>query len=258
MGRLVDEVVERVGQAIRAAADYTGSKADVDEIAASFRRRLTAALALPETRDKELCAGLVDSWTWVALFGRLIAESLVAAVETAPEEAAPAGSPASKETATLRTARGSVAVVQVPAGTPVFDSLELAPVLAGVFRDLGLDEGASWRLVGLIRMLRTLPLPSSAAALPVRDRPAAMVRALLAGDAARAYMGVNIWEDVTWFNRESFSHVLWWMFALEALAAEGRVAARLTEARKLTKALAKAAERSGYQLDKLEAAASGR
>jgi hypothetical protein len=71
-------------------------------------------------------------------------------------------------------------------------------------------------------------------------------------------MGVNIWEDVTWFNRESFSHVLWWMFALEALAAEGRVAARLTEARKLTKALAKAAERSGYQLDKLEAAASGR
>jgi glycosidase len=255
LGGLVDAVVERVGRALRAAVERTGAQADVDTIATSFRRRLTAALALPETRDKELCAGLVDSWTWVALFGRLIAEALVAAVEPAPEEAAPASSQAARVT---RPAPTAVAGLSASAGTPVFDSLELAPVLAGVFRDLGLDEGGSWRLVGLIRMLRTLPLPSAVAKVPARERPAAMVRALLAGDAARAYLGVNVWDEITWFNRESFSHVMWWMFALEALAADGHDASRLAEARTLTKALLKAAARSGYQLDKLEAAAAER
>jgi glycosidase len=253
---LLDEVVERVGRALRAAADSTGTRSDVEAIAATFRQRLEAALALPETRDKDLCAGLADSWTWVALFGRLISEALVAAVELRPDDAKPAGGPERKPAGSGTAAAFTIG--QASAATPVFDSLELAPVLAGVFRDLGLDDGAAWRLVGLNRMLRTLPLPSSVASLRPAERAAAMVRALLARDAVRAYLGVNVWEDVTWFNRESFDHVLWWMFALETLAAEDRDPKRLTDAKKLTKALSKAAERSGYQLDKLEAAAAER
>ena len=235
VNRLVEAAIERVTVALRATAQITASGADVEAASAAFRARLERALRLPKTHDEQLCAGLSDSWTWVALFGRLVAEALMNVAE-------PAGSGPDR-----------------PGTFATFNSLELAPVLAAVFRNLGLDEGAAWRLVGLIRMLRTLPLPSVVAGRAAKDRPAALVRALLAGDAARAYMGVNIWEDVTWFNRKSFSHVLWWMFALEALDAAaletGPAHKRLAEARRLTDALTRAAELSGYQLDRLEGAA---
>jgi hypothetical protein len=70
---------------------------------------------------------------------------------------------------------------------------------------------------------------------------------------------------VSWFNRESFAQVLGWMLALDALedkaevpAAKARTARRLRSAQRLTATLAKAAEASGYQLDRLEAAAGAR
>ncbi len=79
----------------------------------------------------------------------------------------------------------------------------------------------------------------------------------------RAYLRVNIWEGVSWFNRESFGQALWWMFALDALDAaatprltQARLDTRLATAERLTAVLARAGEAAHYQLDKLEAAAS--
>ena len=144
------------------------------------------------------------------------------------------------------------------------DELQLGGVLAGVFRDLGLDNGAAWRLVALIRMLGHLPLPSSAGGLAAAERAPALVRALVEDESVRTYIRVNVWEGITWFNRESFAHVLWWMLTLEILegtAGTARNAAQMAKsvraAEKLTGVLAKAAKACGYQLDKLEAAARG-
>jgi hypothetical protein len=143
------------------------------------------------------------------------------------------------------------------------EELLLGPVLANVFCDRGLDEGAAWRLVALLRMLRRLPLPSLVAKVPAADRAAALVRALLVDEAVRPYMRVNEWEGVSWFNRESYEQVLWWMVALDALAVvaepgrtAAQIAARIAAAERLTAALARAGETAGYQLDKLEAAAA--
>ena len=88
-----------------------------------------------------------------------------------------------------------------------------------MFIELGLDDGAAWRLVALIRMLGRLPLPSSVASRPASDRAPALVRALVADESVRPYIRVNVWEGVNWFNRESFAQVLWWMLALDALDA---------------------------------------
>ena len=111
-------------------------------------------------------------------------------------------------------------------------------------------------------MLRHLPLPSSVAGLASADRAPALVRALIADETVRPYIRVNVWEGVSWFNREAFGQILWWMAALDALDAvsdptrpKAKLTARLIEAGRLTTALAKAAESSGYQLDKLEDAA---
>jgi hypothetical protein len=133
--------------------------------------------------------------------------------------------------------------------------------MAGVFRELGLDDGAAWRLVALIRMLARLPLPSSFAHLAAAELAPALVRALVADESVRPYIRVNIWEGVSWFNRESFEQMLWWMLALDVLDAElvpahtATVAKRVRSAEKLTARLARAAKTAGYQLDQLEAAA---
>ena len=235
IARLLDHTGRRLTAALRALVEVTGATGNVEVASAAFRVRAEAALGLPGMGQKRICAGLIDRWAWIAIFGQLISEAIAAVAE--PDEAA----------------------------TASLDELALGPVIASVFRELGLDEGTSWRLVALIRLLRRLPLPETVAALPATERPAAMVHALLADEAVRPFIRVNVWEGVTWFNRESFEHLLWWMVALDALhvAAEPKLTAaktksRLAAAARLTSALSGAAKTAGYRVDKLEAAAKAK
>ncbi|HEY1168163.1 MAG TPA: alpha-amylase family glycosyl hydrolase [Candidatus Limnocylindrales bacterium] len=231
-GHLLDDVQGHLLRALHALVDVTGAAGDVEMTAAGFRTDVEAALRLPGLSTERVCAGLADEWTWIALIGRLVSKALSA-----------------------------VADPGVEVGTAL-DELQLGAVIADVFRDVGLDDGAAWRLVALIRMLARLPLPSSAAKLPAEERAPALVRALIADESVRPYIRVNVWEGVSWFNRESFGQVLWWMLALDALEAAAdesapaaTTAKHLRRAESLTAALARAAEACGYQLDKLEAAA---
>jgi glycosidase len=229
---LLDDVQAHLLRSLNVLVDVTGSDGDVELATAAFRAGLEAALRLPELGQERLCAGLMDEWAWVAIVGHLISEAIDS---VSGPESARSGS---------------------------FDELKLGPVIAGVFRDLGLDDGAAWGLVALIRIFRRLPLPSSVSELPAADRAPALIRTLLTDEAVRAYLRVNIWEGVAWFSRESFGQALWWMFALDALEAaatpkltKARLGARLTKAERLTAVLARAGEAARYQLDKLEAAA---
>ena len=233
LAALLDDAAERLGLALRALVDVTGAGGDVDAATAVFRRNAGAALRLPAANRERLCAGLADEWTWVALLGRFVSEALAAVAE-------PHG--------------GTGASIE---------ELALGPVLTSVFSDLGLDEGSAWRLLALIRMLGHLPMASSVSDLAVAERAPALVRALIADESVRSYIRVNIWEGVSWFNRESFAQVLWWMLALDGLDAvsdparpKAKVTARLAATERLTAALEAAAETSGYQLDKLEDAAA--
>jgi hypothetical protein len=237
---LLDDSRGYVLRVLRSLVEVTGAAGDAERAADAFRSGLEAALRLPGLGQEQLCAGLVDEWTWFALIGRLVSHAIAAVAE--PDDA---------DTA--------------------IDELQLGAVQASVFVELGLDNGAAWRLVALIRILRHLPLPSSVAGLAAAERAPALVRALIANESIRPYIRVNVWEGVSWFNRESFAQVLWWMLALDALDAVGiagvgagagaagsaAVAKRLRAAERLTGTLAKAAKAARYQLNKLEAAAGG-
>jgi hypothetical protein len=232
LAALLDDAQAHLVRALHALVEVTGADGDLESAAVEFRAGVEAALRLPSLGRERLSAGLIEEWAWVAIFGRLISEAIMS---VAGPDSARGGS---------------------------FEELQLGPVIAGVFRDLGLDDGAAWRLVALIRMLRQMPLPGAVAALPAAERAPALVRALVADEAVRPYIRVNVWEGVSWFNRESFGQVLWWMAALDALAAaaepklsKARMTARLAEAERLTAVLARAGETAKYQLDKLEDAA---
>ena len=227
---VLDDAQARLLAALRALVDVTNASGDPEAAARHFRSGVEAALRLQAVGPTTVCAGLTDEWSWFALLGRLASEALASVADTTE-------------------------------GADALDELQLGPILAGIFRDFGLDESAAWRLVALIKMLQTLPLPSSVAALPAAGRAPALARALIADESVRPYIRVNIWEGVTWFNRESFAQVLWWMRALDALhvAASGDKPAAASKSLKETAAivdrLAAAAETAGYQLDKLEDAA---
>jgi glycosidase len=228
VSELLVDLTSSLERMLSSLVEVTGAGGDVAVATAAFGAGAQAALRLPEVAHGVLAAALVDRWTWAGIFGRLVSE----------------------------------AVDSMTAGGDS-EELLLGPVLANVFCDRGLDEGAAWRLVALLRMLRRLPLPSLVAKVPAADRAAALVRALLVDEAVRPYMRVNEWEGVSWFNRESYEQVLWWMVALDALAVvaepgrtAAQIAARIAAAERLTAALARAGETAGYQLDKLEAAAA--
>jgi hypothetical protein len=247
VGALVRDVEASVRLVLAALVEVTAASGEVTAApaaTAAFRSFADAALRLPQVAEVErLCAGLAEPEAWVAVFGHLVSEAMAAV-------AAPDGAVAGESDA------GPVT------GSPI-EELQLGPIIANVFRELGLDEAAAWKQVALIRLLRHLPLPSSVADLPAADRAPALVRALLADEAVRPYIRVNAWEGVSWFHRESFEQILWWMLALDSLEAvadksltPAALAARLAEADRLTAVLARAGEASGYQVDKLDAAAT--
>ena len=228
------ETTAAVKRILDALVEVTGATGDVARATATFRARAEAALSLPEIPGGgRLHAGLTRSAAWYAIFGRLVYDAIVSVADP--------------------TARGADAAIE---------KLQLSPSVAAVFRDLGTDEAESWRLVALIRLLHRLPLPGSVAHLPADDRAAALARALIADEEVRPYIKVNVWEEVSWFNRESFEQVLWWMLVFDGLEAVAVAAgskthvARLLEADRLVTALSRAAEASNYQLDALEAAAA--
>ena len=245
---LVDDVEAAVGAILASLVEVTGASGDVPAATATFRLAADAALRLPEVAHADrLCEGLGEPETWAALFGHLVSEAIAAV-------AAPEGSG-------VGAGEGGAGVGGA-GGSPI-EELQLGSILANVFRELDLDEAAAWKLVALIRLLRRVPLPSSVASLPAADRPPALVQALLADEAVRPYIRVNAWEGVSWFHRESFEQILWWMLALDSLAAvadgepgAAALEARLADADRLTAILARAGQASGYQVDKLEAAAT--
>ena len=198
---------------------------------ATFRLGAEASLGLPEAAAAErLCLGLIDSSAWVALFGRLAGEAIASVAD-------PDGS------------RGDSAV----------DELALGPALAAVFRELGKHEVSVRQTIALMRTLRLLPLPSSVAHLPAGARAAALVRALVADESVRSYIQVNVWEGVSWFNRESFDQLLWWLLAVAVIDVTADpeaddVPAAIVAAYEVIEALQDAEARSDYQVEKLKAA----
>jgi hypothetical protein len=143
-------------------------------------------------------------------------------------------------------------IVETAASIGDTDELQLCPVIAEV---LAGPENAA-----VAAALHRLPLASSVAKLPAAERAAALARALVSDDAVRAAIGANAWEGVTWFDRDAFRRLVWWLPVFDALAAPADPAVsaeRLASAASLERTLLRAADECGYRLDSLpEAAAS--
>lgn len=74
----------------------------------------------------------------------------------------------------------------------------------------------------------------------------------------QAYLGINRYQDVLWYNKESFEEFVWWLkiLSLMELSSEkefntNRVIERLLKVEAITKRLLRAQKKSNYQVDLL-------
>jgi hypothetical protein len=133
------------------------------------------------------------------------------------------------------------------------DEWLLGKVLAGVLQDLGVDESEAWRAVALIKILTShqgWSMPG--AAVQAHE----LVHTLLSDGEVQHYVRVNRYQDVLWFNKETFEELLRGLLWVASIQASGRLST--AEARQEAKAcyellevLRRAAEASGYRVEEL-------
>jgi len=132
------------------------------------------------------------------------------------------------------------------------DEWLLGKIVAGVLRDLGLDEAAAWRTVTVVKLL------TAHQGWFVAKRPHLVLEELLQDDEVQQFMQVNRYQDVLWFNKETFEELLEWLLLVAAVqlgAAPGHTldeaAAEIAACHGVVKKLRRAEKKSGYQVEKL-------
>ncbi|MBN1178571.1 MAG: alpha-amylase [Anaerolineae bacterium] len=137
------------------------------------------------------------------------------------------------------------------------DEWMLGKAIAGALQDLGLDEGAAWHAVAVVKVLTTHRrwfeerLSETDPAYPV-------LRTWLGDAEVQAFVGVNRYQGVLWFHRESFEQFLGWMQALAVVELTSdpqreaeETAQAIAACDAIVAALRDAADASDYQVEKL-------
>jgi hypothetical protein len=131
------------------------------------------------------------------------------------------------------------------------DHWQLIRKLRESWEHLGINESESRYMGALARsvLARTCPekIPQGLHAADAGTLAAALILENFDADDFRAALGINRFDDVTWFNKEAFAETLTWVPVF--LLSEGSIAAQTIRA--VAGSLHKAEDASGYRLDEL-------
>jgi glycosidase len=148
------------------------------------------------------------------------------------------------------------------------DEWLLGKILAGALHDMGMDEALSWRAVALIKILvihtaSVLPAPAKEATnVEAGSQAYRLLETWLRDSEVQRYIGVNRYQDVLWFTKESFDNLVWWLFAIYVieicadidLTPDAAIQA-IIKRYDLVQRIRLAEETSGFQVEKLLKAA---
>jgi glycosidase len=150
----------------------------------------------------------------------------------------------------------------------LIDEWLLGKIIATALQDMQVSEADAWRSVASIKVLVSHQswLDSNE---KIKNRAYDSLRGLLNDFDVQRYIGVNRYQDILWFNQESFEQLLWWLFASRVIdltagqtgtpEAESdavvRVAQAISDSYDIIKRLQKAEQESRYQVERLLEAA---
>ncbi|MBN2011124.1 alpha-amylase [candidate division KSB1 bacterium] len=131
-------------------------------------------------------------------------------------------------------------------------------VMAGAFSDMEHDEAESWRMVTLVKIITTHQQWYAAKPKTKEENWYHALNTLLKDDDVQQYIQVNRFQDVLYFNKESFDSLLWWllMIAVVQIAADITVSKqeardRMARCHDIIQQLHNAEAKSKYQVEKL-------
>jgi glycosidase len=241
---VLDEVEQKTIHLFQAAARISNLQSPIASIAQSVRQKLEAFLRLPSLRQRfplprsrkykwasdYLTAGLGGPAARPTLLGWLFTHTL---------------GKVAGETGFEQTSRAWI------------DEWLLGKIIANAARDMGPDEGAAWRAVETIKVL-TSHQRWFEMQVPKTRRAREVLYSWLSDEDVRRFLRVNRHNDVLWFNKEAFDQLLWWMFAVAVvtISAEpnrpaSEVAQNIVGCYDVVRALQRAEEKSGYQVQQL-------
>ncbi len=248
-------------------------KSSEDIVAQAVRENVEATLQIEKlTRGK--VGTYLQSQLTEAHWGALLALAVVKELGRIPHPVSPSAPTPQTATAAVKSPTASVKSAKQEALTtetsPIeysndatqsattdtmqsraaIDELLLNTPITATLRELGATHSDAERAVEAIKTLTSLSTQ-----LPVTSENA--MRALLThafvDEDARRFLGVNRYDEVWYFNRESFDQLLWWLFAANAASLSNTLseetAASLANLHALIPTLHKQAQAAGFQVE---------
>ncbi|MCE1254772.1 MAG: alpha-amylase [Anaerolineae bacterium] len=132
---------------------------------------------------------------------------------------------------------------------------QLSRILASVYRQMGLDEAGSWRLVSTVKLLISQQRWFEKSA---KTPLSVTLENWLSNGNMQNFLNLNRYQDILWFNQECFDQMLWWLNLAAVLNVAGREEASaahvyetLLGASQVIEKLRKAEKVSEFQVQKL-------
>ena len=242
---LLDAMQQKMVRLLRALRQFSGGTGDEEVLALETRRRLETSLQLPvveswyewpaDTKTQAALkylktAGHDELFPWSYLFGWIVVHSLGRIVGDA----------------------------DVPQRSRSWlDEWLLSKIIGNTLRDLKADDTAASQGVRLVGLLtsnqRWFEMEG-----PEELRAYRTLESLLKDGDGQQFLGINRYEEIVWFNGESFEELLWWLYVAAVIQicvdpslAAAEVSAALVEHHKVIDELRQAAEKSEYQVEVL-------
>ena len=250
-GELLGDVEAKVSSLLHEMRGFAGGEGDVTALAEEMTRKVETILGLPALKQVAALSGTekgreVDAYLkthlgdspsqWGSLFGWLFVHAL---------------GKVSSDVDFEQQSRSWI------------DEWQLGRIIAGTLKDIGLDEDGAWQAVGIIKLMTThhgclegsVPRQKGEG---TGDQLYRIVESLLTDNEVHRFLQVNRHQEMLWFNREAFDLLLWWLFLITVVesAADPRLEPEergeaIVRHHEAVRGLRRAAERSGYQVEKL-------
>ena len=213
----LDEIEIGVRVLVRAIRTHNGALLELapagqkseDIVAQNVRENIENVLALSKLtigKAANFLQSQLNDWHWSSLVSWAIVKELGRVSLSTSASISPSETDAKTEASIeYSIAQGSRAA---------WDELLLANVVAPVLCETGAIQSEAERAIEAIKLLTNL-----GSRLPLSNEKEVrelLIILLKSDEEARRFLGVNRYDDIWYFNRESFDELLWWLFAANA------------------------------------------